>query len=305
MNALLSGTRVGPYTIEDILNTGVAGTVYRACDAAGTEVILKMPHLAVLGNPAVFERYQREATIGQRLHHDHVQHVIATGEHEGVPFLVLNYVAGESLRATLERQSPFTIPDALQMLDELCQGVASCHDQGIVHRDLKPENIILTATGTPVIIDFGIAYLAGARRITWAGLSATVGTPDYMAPEQIQGKRGDARSDVYALGAIGYELLSGQPPFQGDTPMAVMHQHLYGTVKPLTDVLPTIPATLDVVMRKALQRAPHDRFQSVIALQDALRHYTTVAATLSLAPTAQAPGHFWRRLRMFLVHVGR
>ncbi len=275
MDTLQAGTQVGAYVIDRDLATGGMGNVFVGHDQAGHRVILKFPFIAMLGDPAVFERYQRELQIGHLLHHPRVQHLLDTGDFEGYPFMVLEYVEGETLRAYLRTHAPLSIPDALHLMDELCQGVAYCHELGVYHRDLKPENVIITPAGDPSIIDFGIALLRGARRITWSGFSATVGTPDYMAPEQIQGKRGDGRIDIYALAAMAYEFLSGQPPFAGDNPLAVMGQHLYADLVPLAEVAPNVPATLSAVISKGLQRNPDDRYQTVEAFRQALLHYAT------------------------------
>ena len=275
MDALHAGTRIGAYVIDRDLATGGMGNVYLGRDKDGHQVILKFPFISMLGDPAVFERYQRELKIGHMLHHPRVQHLLDTGEFDGYPFMVLEYVEGETLRAYLRAHAPLPIPEALHILDELCQAVAYCHELGVFHRDLKPENIIMTPAGDPSIIDFGIALLQGARRITWSGFSATVGTPDYMAPEQIQGKRGDGRIDIYALAAMCYEFLSGQPPFAGDNPLEVMGQHLYADLVPLDRVAPTVPATLSAVITKGLQRNPDDRYQTVEEFRQALLHYTT------------------------------
>jgi eukaryotic-like serine/threonine-protein kinase len=275
MNDLYAGTNVDGYVVQHRLGIGGMGDLYLATDSEGCQVTLKFPHITMIGDPALFERYQRELAIGHILRHPRLQHLLATGEYEGNPFMVTEYIEGESLRTYLDKRLPLPISESLHILDELCQGVAYCHEQGIFHRDLKPENIILTPAGDPVIIDFGIALLRGARRITWSGLSGTVGTPDYMAPEQIQGKRGDARTDIYALGAMGYEFLTGQPPYGGDNPLAVMSQHMYGSLQPLNAVNPAIPQSLDVVIQKALQHNPDDRYQAVEEFRQAILHYTT------------------------------
>lgn len=282
---LEAGTRIGEYTVAHDLGSGGMGAVYLAHDAGGREVVLKFPHINMIGDPALYERYQRELTIGKTLRHSHIQHVLDSGEYRGHPYMVTEYVEGETLRAFLEQHGALAIPEALRLLDQLCDALAYCHEHGVIHRDLKPENILITPSRDVTIIDFGIALLRGARRITWAGLSSTVGTPDYMAPEQIQGKRGDARTDEYAIACIGYEALSGRPPFTGDNPLAVMNQHLYGTIRPLPDLNSTVPAELDHVIQKALRRDPDQRFASVTAFREALANYQQVGA--AIGPTTQ------------------
>jgi eukaryotic-like serine/threonine-protein kinase len=298
VNDLAVGTTIEGYHIEQRLGTGGMGSLYRARDGQGNLVVLKFPHASLIGDPTLFERYQRELAIGRILRHPRVQHVLATGEYEGNTFMVTEYVEGESLRTYLDTHAPLPIPEALHLLDELCQGVAYCHEQGVFHRDLKPENIVITAEGDPVIIDFGIALLSGARRITWNGLNGTVGTPDYMAPEQIQGKRGDARTDIYALGAMGYEFLTGQPPYTGDNPLAVMSQHLYSSPRPLRELAPAIPASLDAVILKSLQRDPDARYQTVEEFRQAILHHETT--TVSLPPPSATKSRMAPRVRQRL-----
>jgi serine/threonine protein kinase len=270
---LTTGSSINGYRVVRSLNSGGMGTIYLACDAADKQVILKFPHIDIIGDPALYDRYLRELEIGRTLRHSFLQHLLDAGEYDGRPYMVMEYVEGETLRAYLTSHAPLPIDEATHLLDELCQGIAYCHEQGVFHRDLKPENILITSARDVTIIDFGIALLRGARRITWAGLSSTVGTPDYMAPEQVQGKRGDARTDIYSLGAIGYEMCCGQPPFGGDNPLAVMGQHLYGTIQPLTELNTAVPPLLDRVIQKALRRLPDERYQTVEEFRQALLHY--------------------------------
>ncbi len=305
MAELTTGTNINGYAVTRSLSSGGMGNIYLARDAAGRQVILKFPHIDMIGDPALYERYRRELEIGHTLRHPFIQHLLDAGEYEGRPYMVMEYVEGETLRAYLSRRAPLPIADATHLLDELCQGIAYCHEKGVFHRDLKPENILITPAGNVTIIDFGIALLRGARRITWAGLSSTVGTPDYMAPEQVQGKRGDARTDIYSLGAIGYEMLSGQPPFSGDNPLAVMGQHLYGAIQPLPELNPAVPPLLDRVIQKALRRLPDERYQTVEEFRQALLHYPE--AGLEAQETARPPrwmethARLWQSLKLTLI----
>lgn len=303
MAELTEGTAVGGYIVVRRLSSGGMGTAYVARDATGKPVILKFPHINMIGDPALYDRYQRELEIGRTLQHPHIQRVLDAGEYEGQPYMVIEYVEGETLRAYLSVHGPLSPPEAIHVLDQLCEAIAYCHERGVFHRDLKPENILITPTGDVTIVDFGIALLRGARRITWAGLGATVGTPDYMAPEQVQGKRGDARTDIYALGAIGYELLCGEPPYTGDNPLAVMSQHLYGTIRPLTAINPAVPAALDAVIQKALARQPDDRYQTAEEFRQALLNYMEVGSTIKAAPKRRLllAGH--PRLQQMLIYA--
>ena len=194
----------------------------------GQEVVLKFPNEDMIGNIAVFERYRREAEIGSLLHHPHVQLMLNTDEERSEHYLVVEYIKGRTLRHVFEEreQKPFLPVEAIRLAIQICDALAYCHEHGVLHRDIKPENIMVLEDGSVKIIDFGVALLEGARRVTWRGLSGTVGTPDYMSPEQIKGQRGTASSDIYAVGVLLYEMLSGQTPFEGENVFAVMNQHV-------------------------------------------------------------------------------
>ncbi len=178
----------------------------------------------------------------------------------------MEYVEGETLRARLRRVGRLPIADAVDVMEQLARAMASAHAQGIYHRDLKPENVLVTPEGRVVITDFGIALMTGARRLTWRWLTSTIGTPDYMAPEQVQGKRGDARTDVYALGVMLFEVLAGRVPWEGDNPLAVMSQHVNAPVPSLREIDPAIPPPLEAIVRKCLRKDPDERYEDAGAL---------------------------------------
>src|SRR5438094_1426372 len=206
--------RVGPFEVERLLARGGMGEAYLARDPrTGRRVLLKLPAPEVLGDVAAHARFQRESEALRRIEHPGVQRWIESGQAGLRPYVALGYVEGESLRDVLRRRGRLPVDEALAIARQIADALAYCHAHGVVHRDLKPENVILAAAGRPVLIDFGSVLLDGARRLTFSGLSGELGTPEYMAPEQVQGKRGDARTDVYALGTLLYELLTGQPPF--------------------------------------------------------------------------------------------
>jgi serine/threonine-protein kinase len=178
----------------------------------------------------------------------------------------------------------------MALIQKVAAGMAYCHKNGVIHRDLKPENILITPDDQPVIMDFGLALTKGAHRVTYSNLSATMGTPDYMAPEQIEGQRGDQRTDVYALGTILYEMLAGKTPFTGDSNMAIMAQHLHRTAQRLDRINPLVSAQIAAVVATCLARNPQDRYEDMDALIDALDHPENVDVTTldklnaSLAP---------------------
>ena len=162
--------------------------------------------------------FRREVEIARHLHHPGIQRPIEFTDNRSRPYMVMQYVEGETLRATLSREKKLPVEKAVDFGQQLAAAMAYAHSQGVVHRDLKPENVLVTPDGRLVVTDFGVALMAGARRLTWRWFSTALGTPDYMSPEQIQGKRGDARTDVYAIGVMLYEMLAGRVPWEATTP---------------------------------------------------------------------------------------
>jgi serine/threonine-protein kinase len=176
------------------------------------------------------------------------------------------------MRTYLTAHAPLPIDEAVRLAAELADTLQYCHERGVVHRDLKPENLYITPEGHIVVGDFGIALLQGARRLTFQRLTNTVGTPDYMAPEQVSGERGDARTDVYAVGVLLYEMLTGQVPFRGDNALAVMGQRLTAEPPSLRTRRRDVSPQLDAIERRALARDREQRYQSMAALREDLLH---------------------------------
>ena len=267
------------YEIVAVLGRGGMSETYRAIDReTGQTVVVKLPFLSMIGDPGVFGRYQREMEIGRRLRHPHIQRVLTEGESAGrtVPYMVLEYIEGEALRKYLAVRGPLPEADAVRLTLQLADALQYCHDSGIVHRDLKPENVLITPDGQAKIVDFGIALLRGARRLTFGRFTSEVGTPDYMAPEQVRGERGDARTDIYALGTMLFEMLAGEVPFQGDNPLTVMSQRLLTEAPRLRGMRPDVSPALEAVAYRALRREPAERYQSMADLRHDLEHLDEV-----------------------------
>jgi serine/threonine-protein kinase len=253
--------------------------VYLARDVSNQqEVVLKFPNDDLIGNIAVFERYKREAEIGNRLHHQHVQQLLNTGEKRSEEYLVVEFIKGQTLRAVLEEhaRNPLPVGEAIRITLQICDALAYCHEQGIFHRDIKPENIMVQEDGNIKIIDFGIALLEGARRVTWRGLSETVGTPDYMSPEQLKGERGMASSDIYAVGVMLYEMLCGHTPFEGENIFAIMNQHVSQDPPSILLMNPQLSPALATVVMRAIRRDPDKRYKSMSDLLYDLRNLEEV-----------------------------
>ena len=277
--AYTPGAQIDHYEIINMLGHGGMSRVYLARDLKDQQVVvLKFPNDDLIGNVGVYERYKREAEIGNRINHPHIQHMLNTGEKRSDEYLVMEYIKGRTLREVLEERDgkPLPASEALGYVLQICDALAYCHDLGIFHRDIKPENIMVEDDGNIKLIDFGVALLEGARRVTWRGLTGTVGTPDYMSPEQIKGERGAAGSDIYATGVILYEMLSGHPPFEGENVFAVMNQHATQDPPSILQSRPDLSPELATVIMKAIRRDPEKRYKSMREMESALQNLDEV-----------------------------
>jgi serine/threonine-protein kinase len=267
------GDQFDHYQIQAYMAQGGMSDIYRAFDLVNhREVVIKVPDQAMLGDSAQFERFQREMDVMKTLDHPAILKGLGSGKYNRIPYLVTEFVDGQSLRSLIETSAPLPPDQAVSLIRKIADGMEYCHKNDVIHRDLKPENILITSDGQPVIMDFGLALTKGSHRVTYSNLSATMGTPDYMAPEQIEGQRGDQRTDIYALGTILYELLAGAPPFTGDSNMVVMAQHLNNMAPRLDHVNPSIPPQLAAIVAACLARNPTDRYADMTALIQDLDH---------------------------------
>jgi eukaryotic-like serine/threonine-protein kinase len=274
-----AGSQIDHYEIIRQLGHGGMSRVYLAVDVHDQQkVVLKFPNDELIGDIAVYERYKREAEIGNRVKHLHVQHLINPGEQHSQEYLVMEYIHGRSLREFLEENNnqPLAVPEALRITLQICDALVYCHEHGVFHRDIKPENVMVQENGDIKIIDFGIALLEGARRVTWRGLTGMVGTPDYMSPEQLKGERGAAASDIYAVGIMLYEMLAGRTPFDGENVFAVMNQHITMDPPSILQFNRNLSHELATVVMKAIRRDPEKRFHSMQEMQHALQNLNAV-----------------------------
>ncbi|MCH9014216.1 MAG: serine/threonine protein kinase, partial [Gemmatimonadetes bacterium] len=268
------------YRIKWELGRGGMATVYLAHDLKhDRSVALKVlkPDLATALGP---ERFLREIEITAKLTHPNVLTLLDSGEANGLLYYMMPFVDGGSLRERLDRDGRLGLEDALQIAREVADALDYAHRRGIVHRDVKPENILFEADHA-VVTDFGIARAvseAGAERLTGTGLA--IGTPAYMSPEQATGEREvDARTDIYSLGCVLYEMLGGAPPFSGPTPQAILVRKCVDPVPSLRLVRDTVPETVERVIMQALAKAPGDRYATAAELAGALNRASTEAVT--------------------------
>lgn len=274
------GEKIDHYEVIRMLGHGGMSHVYLAKDTLNEqEVVLKFPNDDLLGNVAVFERYKREAEAGTRLKHPYIQHLLNMDEDRREHYLVVEYIQGRTLRAVLEDHAPNPLAptEALRIITQVCEAMVYAHEHGVFHRDIKPENIMMLDNGDVKIIDFGVALLEGARRVTWRGLSGTVGTPDYMAPEQLRGERGTAGSDVYGIGVVLYEMLCGRIPFEGENVFAVMNLHVSQDPPSILEFNPTLSPALATIVMRAIRRDPDKRYKHIEDMLHDLRNLDEVA----------------------------
>ena len=285
---LQPGERIDHYTIVQKLGHGGMSEVYLANDAVGQrEVVLKFPHEDMAGDPATYERFRREIKIGELLTHPNIQKLYDLAGDQLDPDLVLEYVDGVTLREILRKERRLPVETAVGLGVQIAQALAYAHAHHVFHRDLKPENIIVSRAGCAKVMDFGIAFVEGARRVTWGQMSGQVGTPDYMAPEQIKGHRGDQRTDIYALGMIVYECLAGRLPYRGDNALVVMNQHVTVSPPPLHRFVHDLPAALEETVMKAIRRSASARWPSMEAFAAALQQPEAVDAAALRAEREQ------------------
>jgi eukaryotic-like serine/threonine-protein kinase len=267
------GDRVDHYRIDAfVARTGFA-TTFRGTDLNdGRSVAIKIPHLGLEGDPGIRERYRREERIVSQLLHAGVVRVLRD-QWRSEFYLVTEWVEGRSLREILNQEGRLTPGRAARIGANICEPLYHIHSRGVVHRDIKPENILLDAADRITLIDFGIAAEGAAEGLALRKRSEAVGTPDYIAPEEVKGIRGDARSDLYALGIVIYEMLAGRTPFDGCNPLVVMNGRLLEDPEPLRMATPYVSRELEVVVSRALQRDPRRRYATAIEFaRDLERH---------------------------------
>src|SRR5713226_7632912 len=262
MTPLHPGDQLDHYRIEGVAARSGMASIYRGTDMrTGRPVAIKIPHPEMEGDPQFYDRFQREQEIGKKLDHPNVVKVIVDEDRSRL-YMVSEWVEGRLLRQLLNEVKKLPPERAIKIALGICSALDYIHTQGVAHRDLKPENIMVDSEDRVKLIDFGIAANAGSRRLTFAKLTEAMGTPDYISPEQVKGKRGDARSDIYTLGIMFYEMLTGKVPFTGPNPFVIMNERLMNHPIPPREANPEITPELQEIIYRALARDPKKRYAS-------------------------------------------
>jgi len=271
-------SRIGRYEIKSLIGAGGMATCYLARDSnpkISRLVAIKVLN-ASLDSPDLRERFARESRALAALNHSNIVNIYDSGEFQGQPYIVMEYIRGETVAEKIKRRAPLTIGEKLKMMTELCAGLAHAHEAGIVHRDIKPANLMVDQRRCLKILDFGIARVAEGS-MTRAAVQVTqfnmrIGTPGYMSPEQIEGDEIDRRSDIFAVGAVLYELLSYREAFSGNSTRQIENKVLQAAPTPLVSLIPDLDPEVAAIVAKALERDPNKRFQDAESLEQALEH---------------------------------
>jgi serine/threonine-protein kinase len=291
MNSLHAGAQLDHYRIENLVARSGMASIYRANDLENSRTVaIKIPHPEVEADPLFYDRFKREEEIGKKLDHPGVMKVYGDDDRSRV-YMVMEWVDGRLLRQILTEQKKLPVDRAIRITLGICDALEYIHSKGVVHRDLKPENIMVDKDDHVKLIDFGIAGSQGMRRLTFAKLTQAMGTPDYISPEQVKSKRGDARSDIYALGVMFYEMLAGDVPFHGPNAFAIMNDRLINNPVPPRELNPEITPQLQEIIYRAMERNPTNRYASAREFAGDLREPSRVGV-------AERPElHEWKKRR--------
>src|SRR5262245_19762617 len=261
--------RLGKYQIVGKIGQGAMGEVYKAHDPIlNRDVAIKTMSAAIGTDEDLRKRFHREAQSAARLNHPNIITVYDFGEEQGKIYMAMELLEGTDLKDLIGRHTPMTLERKLGLMEQICDGLAFAHAKEVVHRDLKPANLHIQPNGQIKIMDFGLAKLSSSD-MTRAGM--IMGTPNYMSPEQVRGEKADTRSDVFALGAVFYELLANRKPFDADSLHAVLFQVMQSEPEPLLNLVPDLPPALAQVIERAMLKDPTQRFRDAREMRDALR----------------------------------
>ena len=302
---LQAGQRFEYFRIDAFVVRTCMTTIYRATDLrTGQLVAIKIPHPELECDPTFYSRFQREIAIGKKLKHPGVVQTIDSSDMDQL-CIVMEWVDGRFLREILTKEGKLSVERATRITVGVCEALEYIHSQGVVHRDLKPENIMVGEGDATKLIDFGISAGEGMRRLTFSKFSNAMGTPDYISPEQIKRKRSDGRSDLYALGVILFEMLTGQTPFNGPNPFAIMNDRLVNDPPSAREINPEISPQLQEIMYRAMERDPENRFSDAREFASAVAHPEGVEVLNRSPRKEQKPARlsFLQRIRSYTMFL--
>ena len=296
----------GRYQITDLVARSGMASIFKAVDLRDNRTMaLKVPFMQFESDPGFYSRFKREQEIGTALNHPYILRVEPDEGNRSRPYLVMEFLEGQTLGHLMRSIRPMPQHDALKIAARVCEALHYMHDHDVVHRDLKPENIMICNDGSIRIMDFGIAKYEGQRRLTFGGFTPAMGTPDYMAPEQVRGKRGDRRTDIYSLGAILYEMVTGSVPFEGANPFLIMNARLSGDPPAPRQKNAEITPQVEEIILHAMARNPMERYQTALEFKNDLDHpdqvHVTGRAQRLVAPAAWKSR--WRGMRVGVLAV--
>lgn len=287
------GQQVGPYRVERQVGKGGMATVYLARhQSLDRDVALKMLHVAYKDDDSFIERFRREAQIVGKLDHPNIVPIYDFADVGLHPYLVMKYIEGDTLKQYLRRTKEVDLQDVMRIMTAVASALDFAHQRGILHRDVKPSNIMISNDGEPYLTDFGLARIASLGESTLSR-DMMLGTPQYISPEQAQGNRElDARTDIYSMGIVLYELVVGRVPFTGDTPYAIIHNHIFTPLPPPREMNPTITPEVEMVLMQALAKDPNDRFSSAGGMITAFKNAINRENITELSASAVRPEAF-------------
>lgn len=272
MNSPITKLSEGRYTVGQMIGTGGMADVYLGLDTRlDRKVAIKVLRRDLAKDPAFVARFRKEALAAGGLNHPGIVAVYDSGEENNSPYIVMELISGQTLRQKLQA-GQLPLSTSLEIIKGILQALDYSHNKGIIHRDIKPSNIMITDSGDIKVMDFGIARATDDIGATLTNTWNVVGTAQYLSPEQATGEMADGRSDLYSLGCLMYELLTGQPPFTGDTPVSVAYQHVSSPLTPASNINPSLDTNLDQMLEVVLAKDPNNRYQDAITMLEDLEH---------------------------------
>src|SRR5215470_10479802 len=281
----------GRYEILLLLGRGGMGAVYKARDVELDRIVaLKLIRPELARNPEILRRFKQELILARQVTHKNVIRIFDLGQSDGIKFITMDFVEGHDLRALLKEKGKFPPNEAARIMLQICRALEAAHNEHVIHRDLKPQNIMLDQKDRVFVMDFGIARSVHVPGMTQTG--ALIGTPEYMSPEQARGEHLDQRSDIFSLGVIFYEILTGKKPYPSDVPIATLWKRMQERVTPPLKLEPSLPVALNDIVVKALEIEPQNRFASAREMAHSLEIWLGPSAESSAiflpAPPAEA-----------------